>query len=329
MVEKTRRNFYLALAFMAVLIALGTAGYMILERWSFLESLYMTIISITTTGFAEVRPLSQVGRIFTIVIIVVGVVTIAYIGGRGAQLIIESQLFRLRRMSKKLAKMHDHYIVCGFGRMGRFICEELRHAGVPFVVVETDPAKLEVLADQDFLFVPGDATLDDTLQKAGVERARGLVAVLPSDAENVFTTLSAKGLNPRLFVVSRAVEEQTESKLLKAGADRVVKPYELGGTRMAQLLLRPAVVDFIDIVARGKSVDLNLEEIRISPQSGLVGQTLAESPLRSQLNIMVVAIFRQDGQFIYNPRSSTKLQAGDKLIVIGEAANLARLTELC
>ncbi len=329
MVETTRRHFFLALYFLGFWILMGTAGYMVLEHWSFLESLYMTVISITTTGFAEVRPLSPVGRLFTILIIVVGVVTIAYIGGRGAQLIIETQLLRLRRMSKKLEKMHDHYIVCGFGRMGHFICEELKAAGVPFVVVETDPAKLEVLADHDLLFVPGDATQDEVLQKAGVQRARGLVAVLPGDAENVFTTLSAKGLNPNLFVVARAVEEETESKLLKAGADRVVKPYELGGTRMAQLLLRPAVVDFIDIVARGKSMDLNLEEIRLSPHSPLVGQSLAESPLRSQLNIMVVAIFRHDGTLIYNPGSSIRLQAGDKLIVIGEAANLARLTDLC
>jgi voltage-gated potassium channel len=330
MVEKTLHQLRIAVLILFMIIFIGTIGFYVLGKdWTILDALYMTVISITTTGFKEVRPLSDIGKIFTIFIIIIGVGTIAYSGGRGVQLLLETQLFGRRRMDKKLEELKDHYIVCGFGRMGRYICEELKRFHVAFVVVEQEDAKVDALRQMNYLHVQGDATIDETLMKAGIERAKGLVVVLTSDAENVFTSLSAKVLNPKVFVVARAVEEETESKLLRAGANRVVKPYEIGGTRMANLLLRPGVVEFIDVVALGKDYDLSLEEVSVSPKSSLVGKTLAQSPIRQELNVMIVAIYRANDEFIYNPKSSATIQAGDRLIAIGEAEGLPKLNQLC
>jgi voltage-gated potassium channel len=330
MIEKTLHQLRRALLALLLVILIGTIGFYFLgNNWTVLDALYMTIISITTTGFKEVRPLSDFGKIFTIIIIIMGVGTIAYSGGRGVQLLIETQIFGRRRMNKKVGELKNHYIVCGYGRMGKYICEELKQSRVPFVVIEQEEAKVETLKEMGYLYIQGNATIDETLVRAGIERARGLVAVLTNDAENVFASLSAKVLNPKVFVVARAVQEETESKLKKAGADRVVKPYEIGGTRMANLLLRPGVVEFIDVVALGKNFDLTLEELIVKSHSILIGKTLAESPVRQDLNIMIIAIFRKDGQFIYNPKSSTTIQAEDRLIAIGEAVNLPKLNQLC
>ncbi len=317
-----------ALLFLNVLILIGSAGYMVIEGWGVLDSLYMTIISITTTGFMEVHPLSPQGRLFTTVLIVVGVSTIAYIGGRAAQLLIEAQIFRRRRVSKKVESLHHHHIVCGFGRLGRLICNELSSLNIPFVVIEKDEGRIDQLIEADYLFVNGDATSDEFLLKAGIKRAKGLVAVLPTDAENLYTTLSAKVLNPGIFVVTRAVEDETEKKLVRAGANRVVMPYEIGAVRMVNLLIRPTVVDFIDIVARKKGVDLGLEEIVVGSDSFLKGKTLAESAIRQHLNIIIVAIRRADGEFIYNPTSTEIIHEGDRLIAIGQAEELTKLNQL-
>jgi voltage-gated potassium channel len=326
--SRTFHQVQVAVGLLVGLVLIGALGYMLIEGWNFFDALYMTVISITTTGFAEVHPLSHSGRLFTIVVIVLGVVTIAYTGGRIAQLVLENYLLRRRRMSRKVSNLKNHYIICGFGRMGKQICLELQANQAPFVVVENDPAKVDILRDLGYLYVEGDATQDEVLARAGIKQAKGLVAVLPTEAENVFTTLSAKVLNPEVFIVSRAVEEETESKLIKAGANRVVKPYEIGGHRMAQVLLRPGVVDFIDIIARETQIDLQLEEVDVHPESLLVGMTLAESPIRKQLNIIIVAIFTAAGKVIYNPQSRTVIHGHDRLIVIGEEKNIQKLVEL-
>jgi voltage-gated potassium channel len=266
---------------------------------------------------------------FTVFLIISGVLTIAYAGGKAAQILIETQVLRRRKMSKELENISGHYIVCGYGRMGRQICDGLVENSVPFVVVENDPKKLEMIKENNLLFIDGDVTKDEILVKAGINRAKGLVAVIRTDAENVFATLSARELNPEIFVVARAVEEGTDKKLITAGANRVVKPYELGGNRMVQLLLRPGVMDFIDGVARNKNVEISLEEITLNAGSPLVGKSLIDSPIRKDLNIIIVAISRSDGHFIYNPRSDTKFEVDDKLIAIGEQGNLSQLTELC
>lgn len=329
MFDSTFRKLKIGMLLVFFAVVIGTVGYMLLEQWDFVDSFYMTIISITTTGFREVHPVSDAGKMFTIVVILLGVSSIAYTGGRAAQVLLETQLFRRRKMSKKLKELKNHYIVCGYGRMGRYICDELVDEKAPFVVIENNPVKIEKLIELGYTYINGDSTKDEILIEAGIKSSKGMVAVLSNDADNVFTILSAKQLNPNIFIVSRAVEEETESKLIKAGANRVVKPYEAGGTRMASLLLRPGVIDFIDVVAREKNVDLNIEEFSITGDSSLKDKTLLESPIRKDLNIIIVSIQKRDGKFIYNPQSSTKIEAGDKLIALGEESNLRKLQKLC
>jgi voltage-gated potassium channel len=312
-----------------VVISGGTLGYMLVEGWNFSDSLYMTIITVTTTGYEEVHPLTAQGQIFTLILVVLSFATVIYIGSTGIQILIESKIFKRLRMQKKIEELSNHYIVCGFGRMRFHICKELKQANVPFVVMDSNPDSIEKLEESGYLFDGADATRDSTLRSVGVEKAKGLVAVLSSDAENVFATLSAKYLNPNIFVVARAIEFDTESKLLKAGADRVVKPYELGGVRMAEILLRPGVMDFIDVVARDKKIDLEIEEITVREGSAMHKKTLAELPLRSELNIIIVAIQNEEKElFVYNPKSDTIVDEGNKLIAIGERANLTKLSAL-
>lgn len=318
-----------AVLFLQIIIFLGTAGYVILEKWTILDAFYMTVISMTTTGFAEVHPLTPAGRLFTTGLIVVGVSTLAYIGGRSVQLLIESQLLRRRKLMKKIATLHDHYIVCGYGRLGRVICQELAEMQAPFVVIEKRPERVAQLLQQQYLFVEGDATHDDALLQAGIERAKGLVAVVATDADNVYVTLSAKVLKPDIFIVTRALEEETERKMLRAGANRIVKPYEIGATRMVHLLIRPGVADFIDIVANKKGTDLSLEEIVVRSVSPLVGKNLADSSIRRDMNVIIIAIYRSSGDFIYNPVSSTRIEALDRLIAIGQQEGLIKLNALC
>ncbi len=311
------------------IILIGTIGYTIIEGWNLFDSFYMTLITISTTGFKELHPLSVPGMVLTIFLIIFGVLAIAYTGGRGVQILIESQVLRRRRMNKKLEKLTNHYIVCGYGRMGRQICESLYEHKEPFVVIDNDSGLTEKMDEHNYIYINDNATHDDVLIKAGVKRAKGLIAVIGSDPENVFATLAAKELNKNIFIVARAIEEGTKSKLKIAGADRIVMPYELGSSRMVQLLLRPGVSDFVEGVVRSKNVDISLEEIIVQKNSKLAGLTLAESPLRSELNIIVIAIDKANNQFIYNPKSSTKIEVGDKLIAIGQIENLNKLTTYC
>lgn len=312
-----------------IIIIFGTLAFMIIEKWTFLDSFYMTIITISTTGFKEVRPLTPLGMILTVFLIISGVFAIAYTGGRGVQLLVESHILRRRRMAKMLSSISDHYIICGFGRMGKQIAEHLNESKIDFVVIENEPINIATLNELEYLFVQADATDDNALIKARVEKAKGLVAVLSTDAENVFTTLSARELNPNIFIVARAIDEGTEGKLKKAGADRVVKPYELGGNRMVQLLLRPGVTDFIEDIVRTRSVSISLEQIIVNKNSKLVGLTLAQSPIRRELNIIIITIIKSNGKFIYNPQSSAIIEAEDKLIAIGQLENLNELNKMC
>ncbi len=316
------------IAALAVILT-GTLGYMLLEGWDPLDAFYMTIISITTTGFAEVRPLSPAGRVLTIFLIVAGVSSLAYLGGKAIQELLESQILGRRNVNKQVSKLRNHYIVCGYGRLGRPICAELIGTHSEFVVIEKNEDRIKQISDANMLYVHGDATNDDVLIQAGIKNARGLIAVLASDADNVYVTLSARELNNHIFIVTRAIGEEVEKKLIRAGANRIVKPYEIGALRMAHLLVRPGVVDFMDIVARKSGVDLALEEIMVRHGSELNGITLADSTLRQRLNIIVVAIYRTESEFIYNPKSSETIREGDRLIAIGEWENLQQLNKMC
>ena len=328
-VEKTKTQLLYGIYALVATILMGTLGYMFIEGMLFFDAFYMTMITISTTGFKEVKELSEPGRLLTIFLIVTGFGAIAYTGGRGVQFLIETQVFRRRRMSKKLEQSDGHYIVCGYGRMGIQICDSLSSAKIPFVIVENDSLKVEKILEKGYLFVYGDASNDETLLEAGIRKAKGLVSVIGTDAENVFTCLSARELNKDLFIVARAIDDNTEIKLKKAGANRVVKPYDLSGTRMVQLLLRPGVMDFIDGIARRPDINISLEEVKISQHSSLVGKSLMESPIRKELDILVVAIIDTNDEFHYNPKPSYVFQAGEKLIAIGEADKLPLLNELC
>ncbi|MGD8306933.1 MAG: TrkA family potassium uptake protein [Ignavibacteria bacterium] len=321
-------NLRNAILLLIIIIISGTSGFMIIEGWNVADSLYMTIITITTTGFEEVHQLSTEGEIFTLILLLFSFGTVIYIGTAGVQIFVETKFFRRKKMQKRIDQLNDHYIVCGYGRMGSHICYELKNSNVDFVVIERNAENFSKLDDLGYLYDTGDAASDTTLLRTGIARAKGLVAVLSSDAENVFATLSAKSLNPDIFVVARAIEYNTEPKLIKAGADRVVKPYELGGHRMAEIVLRPGVLDFIDVVVGKKTVDLRMEEITVKEGSAMDKKTLAELPLRSELNVIIVAIQNEDkGIFVYNPRSDTIVDVGNKLIAIGEGSSLDKLRD--
>ncbi len=324
------KKIYHSFLILLVIIIYGTLGYYFLEEdFTFFDSIYMTAITISTTGFLEVKELSTLGRIHTIIIIFTGIITIGYIGGRSVQFLIENEIFRSRKMNSKLDRLSNHYVVCGFGRMGKYICEGLKESKVDFVVIEKDEQKIDGLISNDYTYLIGDATLDETLIKAGIKRAKGLVSVIKSDAENVFTVLSAKQANPNIYIISRAVEENTESKLLRAGANRVVKPYEIGGSRMVQLLLKPGVQDFIDGIIRNKNIEINLEEIKIGHNSELIGKSLRDSQIRKDANVIIVAFVRKNGELIYNPSADEIIKEGDNLIAIGENENLRKLEKIC
>ncbi|MEO8232063.1 MAG: potassium channel protein [Ignavibacteriota bacterium] len=324
----TARHLIVGFVILLITILSGITGFMLIEGWSFIDALYMTVITITTTGFQEVHPLSSSGHIFTVILIILSFGTIFFIGGTGVQYFIESKFIRRRRMIKQMEKYKDHYIVCGFGRMGSHICEKLEEAKVPFVVIEHNAINFPKLDTHGYIYDKGDAASDDTLIRVGIEKAKGLVAVLSTDPENVFATLSARVLNPSIFIVARAIDEDTESKLIKAGANRVVKPYELGGSRMAEIVLRPGVLDFIDVVYGSKKVDIHIEEIEVKKGSKMNKKTLAELPLRTEFNTIIVAIQNEaKGIFIYNPKGDTIVDEGNKLIAIGEEANLDKLRD--
>ena len=310
-------------------VVLGSVGYVVIEGWSVGDALYMTVISLTTTGFQEVRALSPAGRGVTVFVIVCGIASLAYVGGRVLQLAVELYLIRRGRMDRQINRLKGHVILCGFGRMGRHIAEDLSEAGVQFVVVERDEETAAELDESGYLYLHGDASADDVLKKAGVERARGLIAVVSSDAENVYTILTAKSLNPNITIVARALADESEPKLRTAGADRVIKPYELVGRRIAQLVIRPVMVEFVDTIARSKTGEITMEEITVASTSALAGVALRDTTIRRDLNVIVVAIRRSEAELLYNPSPDTVFQAGDRLVAIGKREQLAELGELC
>jgi voltage-gated potassium channel len=309
------------------IISFGTAGYMLIERWSFLDSLYMTIITLSTVGFKEVGELSTGGRLFTIILIIGGVGTVLYALSAGARFLLEGELqaaFGRRRLEKKVRELKNHYIICGFGRMGKIIGKELKNKGVQFIAIEKNPVSYE---KEEVLILEGDASQDDILKESGIERAKGLITVLPTDAENLYVVLSAKGLNPDLYIVARAGEEGSEKKLLRAGADRVISPYYIGGLRIAHTVLKPAVVDFIEFATKAGNIDLQMEEIPIPEGSGLIGLTLDQCGMGKELGLIVVAIKRATGEMRFNPTFRTIIKLGDTLIVLGEVSKLKILEE--
>jgi voltage-gated potassium channel len=324
-----QRRLLLTFGLIFLAIAFGTVGYELIEGWSFLDALYMTITTLTTVGYGEVHPLSEAGRVFTIILILVGVGTVLYALSAGAKVILEGELqelFGRKRLEKRIKDIRGHYIVCGYGRMGRIICNELKGNKMPFVVIEKniDP----ISNSGEALVIGGDATSDEVLKAAGIDKAKGLISVLPTDAENLYVVLSARGLNRGLFIVARAGEEGSESKFLQAGANKAVSPYHIGGMRIAHTILRPSVVDFIEFATKSGNIELQMEEVTIPEGSALIGQSLDQCGFGKVLGIIIVGIKRESGEMKFNPTFRTAIRAGDTLIALGEISKLTILEDM-
>lgn len=327
-----RRRLTRAFGFLAAVFAAGTVGYRLIEGAGWWDSFYMTAITLTTVGYGEVFPLSHAGQVFTVLLLFAGLGLLLLVATEVGRWALEGELQRMlghARRSRMIERMSDHEIVCGWGRMGQSVVGELARGGRQVVVVERDPVKLRRLQEARVHVIEGDATSEAVLRAAGVVRARGLVACLNDDAHNVYTVLTARSLNPDLFIVARAGEEGAEARILRAGANRVVNPYYLGGVRLAHLLVKAAVVEFLDLSLSPAGEHLALEQVRLTPASPLAGSTIADASLRKRWGVGVVAIQR-GAELVPNPEPEARLEAGDTLVVLGDPKQLARFeTEAC
>ncbi|MFC2051754.1 potassium channel family protein, partial [Chloroflexota bacterium] len=305
-------------------------GYIVIEGWSFLDAMYMTIQTITTVGYNEVHTLTDAGRIFSILLMFGGVGGALYALTGIIQYIVEGNVrttWGRQRMKTKISQLKGHFILCGFGRVGEEIAHTFKEEGVPFVVIDNRPECIARLEQSGYFYLDGDATSDEALKEAGIERARGLVVAVGTDADSTYITLSARELRPDLFIAARANSEEVEKKLRRAGADRIVSPYSIGARRMAMLALRPTVVDFIDTVTRRRGPELQLENIVISSDSPLTGQTVEEARQCSKVNVLAVS--KRSGKLLSNPSGGETIVAGDSLIIMGTREQLASLELVC
>jgi len=323
------RRLLFALYAFIIIVAIGVIGYMVIEGWTFLDSIYMTITTITTVGFREVHPLSEAGRIFSIFLIIGGVGGALYILTTIMGYLIEGQFditLGRRRMKNKIARLKKHFILCGYGRVGEAIALTFSEEGTPFVVISNNEEHVARAEKEGYLAILGDATDDDVLEEAGIKRAYGLVSAVGSDTDNTFITLSAREARPDLFIEARSSSPTADSKLRRAGADRIISPHVIGGRRMAMLALRPAVVEFIDTVTSGRGRELHLETVDVVSGSFLIGQTVGQA--KGRAGITVLATRKQDGTLLPNPPDEGIIEEGDRLIVIGTRKRLAALEKI-
>jgi len=313
------------------LVSSGTAGYMIIEGWGILDALYMTVITMGTVGYDEVHEISRTGRLFTILLIFFGVGFFVYVAGVVVQFMVEGRMRTIlgrRSLDKKIDRLKDHYIICGYGRIGRVLCKNLLRKPFDLIVIEKDRELIPVMDEDKVLYVCGDVSDEANLIKAGIKRAKGLVAVLATDADNVFLVLTARQLNPDLHIVARACQVESKAKLRAAGANNVESPYEMGGVSMAQRILRPTVTNFLDLAFAYKRKDIQMEEIPVSPSSALSNVMLKDSGIRQQFNLIIIAIKKSDDSMLFNPSFETVIKAGDTVIAVGEEANLKKLEDI-
>jgi voltage-gated potassium channel len=317
----------------ALLLGIGTVGYRWIEgpQWSYFDGFYMTAITLTTIGYGETHPLSVTGRLFTVVLAYSGIFTLAYFASELVRSVVTGELRQTigrQWVNDKLATLTGHLIVCGYGRMGKIVCAELDRQKKWFVLLDKSPELLQDLPYTHCLPLQGDATTDELLRKAGIERARALVTVVGSDADNLYITLSARLLNAKLLIVSRAEEEDAEVKLRKVGANKIISPYLAGGHRVVQAVLRPAVLHFMELATRPEFLDLQIEEVKVAAGSALDGQTLRHSRVHADLGILVVGIVRPNAELVYNPPLDTVMEPEATLIALGQRRHLEQLEKL-
>lgn len=318
----------LAIALLGFVLGGGTAGYMFIEGWNAWDAFYMTMITVTTVGYREVHPLSRAGEAFTTVVLGVGVGLALYVFTLLAGLVVQGGFatrLRARRHNRMLDSLKDHFIICGYGRIGSVVARELQRQGVPFVIIEREPERVHEAIEAGGLAVEADASREEVLKRCRIDHARGLIAAVGTDAENVYAVLSARLLRPDLFIIGRAETVDAERKIRRAGADRVISPYQIGAQQMAQTALRPAVVDFVELATSSENLELAMEQVTITGQSSLDGRTLVDSNMRRRFGIIVVAIKRKDGRMEFNPEPDCVMRAGDQLVVLGRPENLKDL----
>ncbi len=308
----------------------GVIGFVVIERMSLLDAFYMTVITLSTVGFGEVKPLSPEGKLFTSFLIVSGVGTFAYAATSFSQFMVEGEmrkLFDARKRRRLMKRLRDHVIVCGFGRVGEKICEELEKEGVPFVVIDDDPERVNLAESKGYLFIHQDTTDNEVLERANIRYARAVIAALGDDADNMFLTITAKELNPEVMVVARANDYRNQRKLLKAGADKVIAPHIIGAVRMAQAAIRPVVADFVELATTGRDIQFLMEEVRVPEDSPVCGKSILELELRKRTGAIIVAMVK-DGKIIKSPEPTEVLNPGDLLIVLGSREDIRKLERL-
>lgn len=329
---KPNRRIGLIILVPAFLIVFGTAGYMVLAGLPILDALYMTFITVSTVGFREVTDLNEAAKVFTILLIMAGIGTVAYTLTSVAAFLLEGEftkIVRRRRMEKQIAALRNHYVICGAGQTGHVVIEQFKKRRIDFVVIDESEQVVDELQREGVLAVVGDATHEEDLESIGVRHAKALIATLASDAENVFTVLTARELNPDLHIVARAFDRATHSKLRKAGANNTISPNELGGARMAALILKPAVIAFIDVITRAGETDLELEEVQLCPGSNMVSKTLKDVRIPEKTGCLVLAIQKEGSDALrFNPGFQETLKEGDTMLVLGQAQQINQLREL-
>jgi len=321
------RNILIGFAILIFITSIGTLGYVLIEKANFLDSLFMTIITISTVGYEEVFRLSDKGKYFTIFLILTGTGTLAYIGTQVFDLIIAGELrrtFGRKRMDKKISKLNGHYIICGYGRMGKIIAAQLKEKSIPFVIIEKDEKYIHEFDEKEYLYIIGDATKEDTLVKANILYAAGVISVVESDAENVYITLTAKGFSSDIKVYTKAMDAEASSKMFWAGADSVISPFTTGALQIANAIIKPNVTEFLELALGKNDYNIEVEEIKVKKGSKFDGKTILESNIR-KFGLIVIAIKKNDKNFIYNPSANEVLESDDVLICLGRREDFEEL----